>query len=274
MTTVLARICPRRDTAANFTSANPVLELGEMARETDTGKVKFGDGTTAWGSLAYWVPATDAETVRDVIGAALVAGSGISVTVNDPGDTITLAIDDAVVDERARDAVGAALVAGSNTSIAVNDGADTITIGSTIVLAQSAVAQSVTGTTTETTLATITVPANAMGANGRIEITTMWSYTNSANNKTLKVKFGGTTLQNITATTTASLQVAMMIANRNAANSQVASPNSSTGSGATTNAVQTAAIDTTAAVTILLTAQLANTGETITLEAYSVKLFK
>ena len=54
MTTILARICPRRDTAAAFTSANPVLALGELARETDTGKFKFGDGTTAWNSLAYW----------------------------------------------------------------------------------------------------------------------------------------------------------------------------------------------------------------------------
>lgn len=34
---------------------------------------------------------TDAETVRDVIGAALVQGTGIVITVNDAGDTITIA---------------------------------------------------------------------------------------------------------------------------------------------------------------------------------------
>ena len=43
----------RRDTAANWTSANPTLAIGEMGLETDTKKFKIGDGTTAWNSLAY-----------------------------------------------------------------------------------------------------------------------------------------------------------------------------------------------------------------------------
>lgn len=47
----------RRDTAANWTSANPTLESGEMGYETDTGKIKVGDGATLWASLAYYVAA-------------------------------------------------------------------------------------------------------------------------------------------------------------------------------------------------------------------------
>lgn len=43
----------RRDTAANWTSADPILAAGEPGFETDTGKVKFGDGSTHWTSLAY-----------------------------------------------------------------------------------------------------------------------------------------------------------------------------------------------------------------------------
>ena len=43
----------RRDTAANWTTANPTLAIGEMGLETDTKKFKIGDGTTAWNSLAY-----------------------------------------------------------------------------------------------------------------------------------------------------------------------------------------------------------------------------
>jgi trimeric autotransporter adhesin len=43
----------RRDTAANWASANSVLALGEPGVETDTLKVKVGDGSTAWNSLAY-----------------------------------------------------------------------------------------------------------------------------------------------------------------------------------------------------------------------------
>ena len=54
------RIQHRRDTAANWTSANPVLSAGEPAFETDTGKQKIGDGSTAWVSLAYTSGATGA----------------------------------------------------------------------------------------------------------------------------------------------------------------------------------------------------------------------
>ena len=43
----------RRDSAADWASANPVLALGEPGVETDTLKVKVGDGSTAWNSLAY-----------------------------------------------------------------------------------------------------------------------------------------------------------------------------------------------------------------------------
>lgn len=43
----------RRDTAANWTSANPTLAAGEMGIETDTSKYKIGDGSTTWSSLGY-----------------------------------------------------------------------------------------------------------------------------------------------------------------------------------------------------------------------------
>lgn len=40
-------------TAAQWTSDNTILGLGETGRETDTGKEKTGDGSTAWNSLGY-----------------------------------------------------------------------------------------------------------------------------------------------------------------------------------------------------------------------------
>lgn len=43
----------RRDTAANWTSANPTLAAGELGLETDTAKYKIGNGSTAWNSLSY-----------------------------------------------------------------------------------------------------------------------------------------------------------------------------------------------------------------------------
>lgn len=44
----------RRDIAANWTTANSVLLSGEIGLETDTDKLKIGDGATAWNSLAYF----------------------------------------------------------------------------------------------------------------------------------------------------------------------------------------------------------------------------
>lgn len=53
MTVVNAIFRIRRDTAANWTAANPVLRIGEPGLETDTRKWKFGDGVTAWNALLY-----------------------------------------------------------------------------------------------------------------------------------------------------------------------------------------------------------------------------
>lgn len=50
------RMQQRRDTAANWTTANPVLAAGEQGYETDTKKFKIGDGATAWVTLGYQAP--------------------------------------------------------------------------------------------------------------------------------------------------------------------------------------------------------------------------
>lgn len=140
-------------------------------------------------------------------------------------------------------------------------------------LAQSAVAVPLTGTLTETTLATITIPANTLGANGQLELEALFSYTNSANSKTLRAKFGGTQYLNLTLTTTAASQSLVRIANRNAANSQVGNIVGSNGFGNSSGTLVTSAIDTAADVNLTITGQLANTGETITLESYIVRVY-
>lgn len=50
----LVQIQVRRDTAANWATADPVLALGEPAYETDTRKLKFGNGVTNYNSLPYF----------------------------------------------------------------------------------------------------------------------------------------------------------------------------------------------------------------------------
>ena len=144
------------------------------------------------------------------------------------------------------------------------------------VLARSAVAVSHTGTTDETALATITVPANTLGANGRLRVTATWSYTNSANNKVPRIRFStisGTAYFASTQTTTAVMRAQVEIANRNATNSQVGGVSAGQGGwGNTGNALITSAVDTTAETTVVISGSLATSSETITLESYLVEV--
>lgn len=48
------RIQIKRGTAASWTAANPILSQGELGLETDTSKVKIGNGSAAWNSLGYF----------------------------------------------------------------------------------------------------------------------------------------------------------------------------------------------------------------------------
>lgn len=59
----------RGDTAANWTSNNPVLALREPGVETDTSKIKIGDGVTAWASLPYSAGGTVDLSAPGPIGA-------------------------------------------------------------------------------------------------------------------------------------------------------------------------------------------------------------
>lgn len=51
MTALTGKMQQRRDTAANWSSNNPTLSAGELGWESDTGKLKVGDGATAYNSL-------------------------------------------------------------------------------------------------------------------------------------------------------------------------------------------------------------------------------
>lgn len=73
----------RRDTAANWTSNNPVLEAGQIGYETDTRRFKFGNGSTAWNSLSYGVGAlADGDVtypkIQDTTAGSVLLGRGSS----------------------------------------------------------------------------------------------------------------------------------------------------------------------------------------------------
>lgn len=145
------------------------------------------------------------------------------------------------------------------------------------VLGQSSVAVSCTASTSEEVLASVVVPAGAMGPNGRLFISTLWTVTSSANNKNLRTRFGGisgTIYGSVTATTVACAIDQRIIANRNSESSQVGSPNGTVGGlGATPTAVSTSTVDTSLATTVDITGQKASAGETLTLESYCVEVF-
>lgn len=68
----------RRGTAAQWTSANPILSPGEIGFEIDTNKFKIGDGTNRWATLTYFT-ADAAGAIQDLIDGA----PGILDTLNE-----------------------------------------------------------------------------------------------------------------------------------------------------------------------------------------------
>jgi hypothetical protein len=59
----------RRGTAAQWTSANPILSPGEIGFEIDTNKFKIGDGSSRWASLIYFT-ADAAAALENLIDGA------------------------------------------------------------------------------------------------------------------------------------------------------------------------------------------------------------
>lgn len=146
------------------------------------------------------------------------------------------------------------------------------------LLAATAVAASVTGTTSETVLATVSIPPGAMGLTGAIEVRTIWSGTASANNKTYRVRLGGASgsqVLSIVLTTTPNLSDVRRLRNRNSASSQLCSAGGGGpvgGFGSTDSSIVATSINTAVAQDLVISAQLAISSETATLEGYEVWL--
>jgi hypothetical protein len=146
-------------------------------------------------------------------------------------------------------------------------------MNSPIVLAQSAVPSSVTGTLTETTLASIVVPPNLVAPAGSLRIVTAWSYSNNSNAKSMRAYVGGTLFLGQSATTTSAAQWQTLVRNRGSRSSQFGyGPSAGGPFGATSAANVTASIDMSAQQTIAITGQLASASDTITLEGYTVEV--
>jgi hypothetical protein len=149
-----------------------------------------------------------------------------------------------------------------------------------IVAASGAAVADPGNTTAETTMATITIPANSMGVNGSLRIMTTWSTTNNANAKTVRFRLGGasgTQFATVNIASALSADVSRMIQNRNSASSQVGNI-SATSVGAfgvtSGNAVVTATVDTTAAVDLIISIQKGTGTDSTVLERYTVEVLR
>ena len=134
----------RRDTASDWTSANPTLAQGELALETDTLKLKAGDGTTAWTSLAYYSLGTAGylATTGGALTGALTTNStidGVDIATRDGILTSTTATAAAALPK-----VGGAMT-GAITTNSTFDGRDVAADGVTADAALPKAGGTVTG---------------------------------------------------------------------------------------------------------------------------------
>ena len=147
----------RRDLAANWTSANPILAQGEPGYETDTGKIKYGTGTTAWNSLAYsgvvtsqlnaYLQVANAASIYQTISVerAALANTNLAITNVKTGLTSTNTAIRTLVSDRLQvanaasiyqtKAVERAALANTNTFIATKvTGAITVFVANTLTV--------------------------------------------------------------------------------------------------------------------------------------------
>jgi hypothetical protein len=146
------------------------------------------------------------------------------------------------------------------------------------LLSKSGTASSHTGDTNETALATITIPANTLAANGQIKINAFWTVTNNADSKNIRIRLGGSGVSGtqifvLAATTVANVWSSSFILDLNATNSQAIFSEASRGTdGLVTTQETTSAVDMTASQILVISGQLATGTDTITLNGYSVEV--
>ena len=135
-------------------------------------------------------------------------------------------------------------------------------------------ATTVTNTTAETQVASFTLPGGVMGMNGILRLCPMFSHTNSANTKTLRIKLGAATAitQAFGGAGSASAYGILTIRNLNSQSSQKSTQGGNLGVGTTSSAIGTSAADTSADITVSLTVQMGALAETITLEHLFVEV--
>jgi hypothetical protein len=141
------------------------------------------------------------------------------------------------------------------------------------LLDQSAQPVSHTGDTAEFTLATITIPAGGLGANGKFILEGDITLPSGTNARTVRIKVGGTTIATIASTAASSAYFEVHLSNRGSTSSQrymewhlLSNQTVAKNQGPLT-------LDSTAAIAVTITAQLGVSTDTITLESRHARLY-
>ncbi len=141
--------------------------------------------------------------------------------------------------------------------------------GTGIVTANGAYTQT---TASALTLATVAVPAAAMGANGSLRVLPRVTVLNNANTKTFNMQLGGSALANFPIVSNVSTFPILMVTNRGTQASQIGSPNGSDRNFGNPSSFYYTSVDTTAAQSLILTGNLATATDYLILEGYTVEV--
>jgi hypothetical protein len=163
---------------------------------------------------------------------------------------------------------------GENGSLWRGDGTKWIKLNA-FVLYSNLTTVSLTGTTLETTLATIPIKGGVLGVNGKLRFYILGTVTNSANSKIFRLRDASTSLWQVAHTTVVGVTSQILFLNKNSESSQVTSLYNSSGlGGASSTIVIPSTIDTSADFSLTITGQLANNADSISVTAIFAEIMQ
>lgn len=285
MSNPLTQTQRRRSTAALWTSANPTLAAGEIGWESNTNKMKMGDGTTVWASLPYWgSPTAPTKLFAFAVPVGIPSNGTIGNNGALSGITALPTTYAAIYLYFGANVIGAGVAAGfyycvmSSTTAGtiynnvLSSGAPVI-IGSPtafITVGPGAYVQSVA---TQTAL-TLAIAGNTIGATGILDAYHAFALSNTADNKTYSGSLGGSALLTVAISAQDSTTSRRKIANRGVTNAQVTMTLASAGAIGSTAVPVYTSVDTTVSQNYTLTLRLNANPATnwIILEAFRLLL--
>lgn len=267
MSNPLTQTQRRRSTAALWTSANPTLAAGEVGFETDTRKMKIGDGTTVWTSLPYWAtPAAPTKLVQFAVPVGKTSNGTMGNNGALSGITALPTTYAAIYLYFGANVIAVGVAAGWYYTIMSSTTAGTVYnnplgSGAPVVIASPTAFATVgpgafTQVTSSDVALTLVVAGNTIGLTGQTRLYTLLSQSNTAQSKTITVSYGGTNIYAQGAAAVDSRAIWRVYAERGVSNAQVTTSSGSAAAGGAAVAPTYTAIDETVSQNITIELQI------------------